>query len=1201
MVDVARACGVLSLLLVTSGCARAPGPRAEQLGAADRELVKRLAPAPGTWAQEGDWLTSPGWRSARMGPFYEVGTRLPQRADGVFEIGVGQSPELTIKLTPVGARHSMVEDDAGRASYRLPYPATDLVFVSTAQRVEWFLVLDDPAAPSEFVWKLDLPNGLPQVKADASGSLMFTDAGGTARLRMPRPYAIDARGVRRDATLRYDDGRLTLALDERGLTFPVLLDPAVETVTWTEVVTNNGPLLSGKILAGLAYDSGRGVTVQYGGTYNGTSGMASDTWEWNGSTWTQRTTTGPGPRYGHAMAYDSARGVTVMFGGTNGTTVFGDTWEWNGTTWKQRTTTGPARELFGMVYDSAHAVTVLFGGYNNGGLGDTWTWNGTTWSQKCSACTIPARLDFAMAYDSVRSRTVAFGGHYGGTLYNDTWEWDGSAWTQSMPSSSPQGRVDHALAFDSVRQRVVLFGGNAGFGNNYLNDTWEWDGTSWLQRFPALSPDPRFEHAMVFDSQRGRLVLYSGSSGPNPFADTWEYHVRGGPCSSGTQCDTGHCVDGVCCEQASCGTCSACNLADPGNCTPVTNAQDADTCTGTKACDASGACVAQKPIGGTCTAGVLCQSGFCAEGTCCMTACNGVCDSCAATPGTCTAVVSADDADSCTGTMTCNAASACKLKNGQPCGTNGTLCASGFCSDGVCCSGACSEGCDVCTAALGASADGVCTILPAGAPGANPSCAPYLCNGGASCPASCASDGECVGGDYCASDGTCQTRKGLGKTCGAADCMQPPCNECLTGHCVDGVCCNGSCSTACAVCAKALGAASDGTCSPAPAGNAGRPACGINNCNGASLDCPLMNTCTADKLCASGYYCAQNGTCQPQKTQGMACDSSSSGDCLNADCPVCGTPGGCVTGVCCATTCTGACQICSATPGVCTAAAKGYAGTPSCAPFVCDGAHASCPTSCIGNGDCAVGELCLSGTCSTQAPNGGQCSIDLGCMSGHCVDGICCDTACAGGCFSCSLPGQVGTCTQLAAGSTCGGGDPVCGGTCSSNGTCVLAPPTQRCDVCKRCDGAGRCAQPLDDDDACGVVACAGLSTECLQFADLTTMRCASVGLCAAPNDPATCRNMTPAADGTPCSTGVCMGGQCVAQTPGGGGGAGTGGCSFAPTATAPTPWFLLLAAIFFGLRARSSRSRPEASCRRAWQSARCNRPWRRIAGRGRG
>ena len=39
------------------------------------------------------------------------------------------------------------------------------------------------------------------------------------------------------------------------------------------------------------------------------------------------------------MAYDSARGVTVLFGGGIGpNTQYNDTWEWDGTSWTERTT-----------------------------------------------------------------------------------------------------------------------------------------------------------------------------------------------------------------------------------------------------------------------------------------------------------------------------------------------------------------------------------------------------------------------------------------------------------------------------------------------------------------------------------------------------------------------------------------------------------------------------------------------------------------------------------------------------------------------------------------------------------------------------------------------------------------------------------------------------------------------------------------------
>jgi hypothetical protein len=51
----------------------------------------------------------------------------------------------------------------------------------------------------------------------------------------------------------------------------------------------------------------------------------------------------PSPREAHAMSYDSGRGVVVLFGGLDGTGTSGQTWEWNGTGWSQRATGGASR------------------------------------------------------------------------------------------------------------------------------------------------------------------------------------------------------------------------------------------------------------------------------------------------------------------------------------------------------------------------------------------------------------------------------------------------------------------------------------------------------------------------------------------------------------------------------------------------------------------------------------------------------------------------------------------------------------------------------------------------------------------------------------------------------------------------------------------------------------------------------------------
>src|SRR5207249_3318430 len=121
---------------------------------------------------------------------------------------------------------------------------------------------------------------------------------------------------------------------------------------------------------------------------------------------------------------------------------------------------------------------------------DTWEWDGSTWVQKTPATSPPARESHAMAYDSARGRVVLFGGidSSRSLLLGDTWEWDGSMWVEKTPATSPPARFEHSMAYDSARGRVVMFGG---YDGSYRGDTWEWDGTAWVETTPTTSPSGR--------------------------------------------------------------------------------------------------------------------------------------------------------------------------------------------------------------------------------------------------------------------------------------------------------------------------------------------------------------------------------------------------------------------------------------------------------------------------------------------------------------------------------------------------------------------------------------------------------------------------------------------------------------------------------------------------------------------------------------
>ena len=78
----------------------------------------------------------------------------------------------------------------------------------------------------------------------------------------------------------------------------------------------------------MAYDPAISETILFGG-YSSTGATLSDTWAWNGSTWTQLSPpTLPTARADSTMAFDGATGKLVLFGGSilDGTELLGDTW-----------------------------------------------------------------------------------------------------------------------------------------------------------------------------------------------------------------------------------------------------------------------------------------------------------------------------------------------------------------------------------------------------------------------------------------------------------------------------------------------------------------------------------------------------------------------------------------------------------------------------------------------------------------------------------------------------------------------------------------------------------------------------------------------------------------------------------------------------------------------------------------------------------
>jgi hypothetical protein len=328
----------------------------------------------------------------------------------------------------------------------------------------------------------------------------------------------------------------------------------------------------------MAYDAARGVTVLFGGMVPGPTNMVpnNETWEWDGVQWLLRSVTGPSPRSGHVMVYDSHRGVVTLYGGSTSLDPAAvpphdrdETWEWDGDQWTLVATVGPGgKRNTAMAFDSVRGRTVLFGGSAPSGgplyTNDLWEWDGSTWMQ-IVAPGPSDRSGHNMTFDPVRSATVMYGGYRRnernfGVRLQDTWLWDGYAWSlaattgpiaPSQPGSKSSGLSSHSMAFDSTRGVVLLYGGTSGGG--VTNHLWEWNGSTWSQvQYLTAAPMVReqVEHGFVFDGQRNAAVLFGGFDQPSMLRldDTWEFQFRNsfrvlpvqGSCPGGMQLTAQH-------------------------------------------------------------------------------------------------------------------------------------------------------------------------------------------------------------------------------------------------------------------------------------------------------------------------------------------------------------------------------------------------------------------------------------------------------------------------------------------------------------------------------------------------------------------------------------------------------------------------------------------------------------------------------------
>ncbi|MEK6371405.1 MAG: kelch repeat-containing protein [Acidobacteriota bacterium] len=280
----------------------------------------------------------------------------------------------------------------------------------------------------------------------------------------------------------------------------------------------------------MVYDSNRNRILLFGGR-TGTTAF-SDTWVYENDDWKKiDTPNAPSPRFLAGGAFDPIRDRFIIFGG-NGysadaktTPAVFDTWEFDGTTWTQRGGSGPQVNKPILVYDAARDQTLMLG------LSDTSTTlmyqydpAATAWKQLTPSLLPTCANEGVAVYDSVNQKVFYTGGVCTtSTGAEENLEWDGTTWTKIEVLAPSGDTFGAAGAFDSDRNQVVLFGGTDITGITRPR-TLVFNSPFWFDlTISGTDPAPRSLFTFVTDPVNSAIWMFGGIDDQQTFGDFWKY------------------------------------------------------------------------------------------------------------------------------------------------------------------------------------------------------------------------------------------------------------------------------------------------------------------------------------------------------------------------------------------------------------------------------------------------------------------------------------------------------------------------------------------------------------------------------------------------------------------------------------------------------------------------------------------------------
>lgn len=300
---------------------------------------------------------------------------------------------------------------------------------------------------------------------------------------------------------------------------------------WLQIFpAHNPPARSGE---SMVFDSARNRVVIFGGRQGKLN--LNDTWSFDGNDWTPiNSANAPSVREIAAAAYDSVRDRIVLFGGTHQTysndgktlteTPLHDTWEFNGTNWTQILTDGPAVNKAILEYDPVRKQTIMLG-INASAATVMFAWDpaAAAWKSLTPSVLPTCANEGAMTWQSSNNTILYTGGICASTSgTEETYEWDGTNWTKIELTQFAGAYLGSALTFDPDRQVAVLFGGAPPTGV-LLAGTFTYANKAWSGTGDVDYPVPRSLFTFATDPVNKVIYLFGGVNDATSFFDFWTY------------------------------------------------------------------------------------------------------------------------------------------------------------------------------------------------------------------------------------------------------------------------------------------------------------------------------------------------------------------------------------------------------------------------------------------------------------------------------------------------------------------------------------------------------------------------------------------------------------------------------------------------------------------------------------------------------